>query len=165
MQAAPEQTDRDVLTASRWIATPADYASSRWLRFGADGTGEAVFGYGQTIYAKVLLAFEVPTAGTLAVTYLPSPAFGRMPAFAPAVGSGARLITYTLGGTTYSGSVSVIARPFRSQWLLTFAESPWPIDMSFPRPVPLEFYGGIEFAKSPWRGPGAGRRNGDGSSF
>jgi len=141
-----DQNDRDLLTGSNWVATPADYSSSRWLRFGADGRGEAIFGYGQTIYAKVLFGFELADGPTMQISYLPSPAFGAFRGIEPGLVSASRSISYTLTAVSYSGVQSVTGFPFECSWLLTVAESPWPPDMSFPRPIPTEFYGYRRFS-------------------
>ena len=65
----------DILTASHaWSATPENYSSLRSVMLGRDGTGTVLYGYGQTIYAKIDCRFEVPEAG-------PNPV--RVPRHAP----------------------------------------------------------------------------------
>ena len=50
----------DVLTGcANWWATPGTYASLRTLRFAPDGTGTVLYGYGQTIYAKIDCRFTI----------------------------------------------------------------------------------------------------------
>jgi hypothetical protein len=146
MQIVPEHNDIDLLTGSNWVATPSDYSSSRWLRFGTDSRGEAVFGYGQTIYAKVLFAFELAKGSNIQISYLASPAFGAFRGFEPNLETAARSIGYTLKHVNHSGVQLVTGRPFVCAWLLTVSESPWPPSMSFPRPVPTEFYGYRQFS-------------------
>jgi hypothetical protein len=141
MQNVPAQDDLKLLTGSNWVATPGDYSSSRWLRFAADGSGQATFGYGQTIYAKVLFGYALAAGPTVQLTYLPSSAFGSFQGFEPIAGEPVRSIRYTLAAVNYSGVESVTGFSFVCGWLLTLAESPWPLGMSFPRPIPTEFYG------------------------
>jgi hypothetical protein len=55
-------TEIDILTASHaWSATPDNYSSLRSVMLGRDGTGTVIYGYGQTIYAKIDCRFEAPS--------------------------------------------------------------------------------------------------------
>ena len=67
---AAAEDDRRTLAAARlWRATPGNYSSCRFLQFRPDGSGQLVYGYGQTIYAVVPCAWEVSAAGRLRLTY------------------------------------------------------------------------------------------------
>ena len=71
---------RGILTSSHsWSATPWDYSSMVYLQFYGDSTGIAIYGYGQTIHAKLHLRFEVieHDRPKLKLTYLESPALLR----------------------------------------------------------------------------------------
>ena len=58
--------DQQVLTSTRaWCATPTDYNSLISVRFRADGSGDMVFGYGQTIYAEIQIHFEIIEQGRI----------------------------------------------------------------------------------------------------
>ena len=63
--------DASVLSSARaWSATPSDYSSLRFLRFGPDGRAELTYFYGQTIYAVCECRWSVPAAGVLRLTEL-----------------------------------------------------------------------------------------------
>lgn len=136
------QNDLEILTGVRaWSATPHDYSSLRFLKFNPDGMGEAIYGYGQTIYAKVGFEFELSGDSVLRLKYLPSPAYAAFPGFEPSPQNATKATPYTLVHGDYSGVESVVARPFTFRWRLTLEDSPWPVGMTFPYEVPTIFYG------------------------
>ena len=138
----PSREHLEILIGSRsWSATPDDYSSLRFLTFGQQGRGEALYGYGQTIYAKVGFEFELLDGPVLRLRYLSSPSFARFQGFEPSPGTAEKLIAYTLVQGEYRGVESVVAWPFVCGWLLTLADSPWPAGMTFPYEVPTAFYG------------------------
>ena len=142
MASTAAQNDLEVLTGSRsWSATPHDYSSLRFLTFEPDGRGEALYGYGQTIYAKVGFEFELSGGPVVRLKYLPSPPFAAFRGFKPSPDTAEKLIPYTLVRGEYRGIESVVAWPFVCEWLLTLAHSPWPAGMTFPYDVPTSYYG------------------------
>jgi hypothetical protein len=142
MTATPANDNFEILAGTHaWAATPHDYSSTRFLTFGRDGRGKAVFGYGQTIYADVGFMFELVGGPALRLKYLPSRAVAAFKGFEPSTDTAEKLIPYTLVRGEYRGIESVVAWPFVCDWLLTLADSPWPADMTFPYDIPLNFYG------------------------
>ena len=136
------RNDLGILAGTRaWSATPHNYSSMRFLTFNSHGHGEAVYGYGQTIYAKVGFEFELSGGSVLRLKYLPSPAYAAFRGFEPSPDNAEKLAPYTLVRGEYRGVVSVVAQPFFYRWLLTLGDSPWPAEMTFPYEVPTSFYG------------------------
>jgi len=136
------RNDAEILTGTRsWRATPHDYSSLRALTFKPDGRGEALYGYGQTIYAKVGFEFELSGGSVLRLKYLSSPAYAAFPGFAPSPDSAEKATPFTLVRGKYHGVESVVAQPYSYRWLLTLGDSPWPAGMTFPYEVPTSFYG------------------------
>jgi hypothetical protein len=134
--------DFATLTGTRsWCATPGNYSSLRCLTFAADGTGQAIYGYGQTIYAEVRFAFELLAGPVLRLTYLPSPAGPRSPEFRPGPDNGEQLLPYTLTPGDYRGDMSIVRFSYVCGWRLSLASSPWPVGMALPYEVPTEFFG------------------------
>jgi hypothetical protein len=142
MASTAAQNDLEIVTGTHaWSATPHDYSSMRFLTFKSDGRGEALYGYGQTIYAKVGYEFELSGGSALRLNYLPSSAFAAFRGFDPSPNTAEKFIPYTLVRGEYRGVESVIAWPFVCEWLLTLGDSPWPAGMTFPYEVPMCFYG------------------------
>lgn len=137
-----DQSDLAILTGTRaWVSTPHDYSSLRCITFTLDGRGEAIYGYGQTIYAKVDFEFELSGDSILRFKYLPSKPMRTVPGFDPTPENAEKSITYTLVRGEYRGVESVVAQPYLFSWLLTLSDSPWPTGMTFPYEVPTSFYG------------------------
>jgi hypothetical protein len=142
MSSTVTRNDFEVLTGTHaWSATPHNYSSMRFLTFRPDGRGEALYGYGQTIYAKVGFEFELPGGSALRLKYLSSVAFAAFRGFEPSPDTAEKVIPYTLTRGEFRGVESVVGWPFVCEWLLALAESPWPAGMSFPYDVPTSFYG------------------------
>ncbi len=141
MQSGVGAHDLGILLGSVWSATPHDYSSLRYLKFEQDGRGQAVYGYGQTLYAKIHFAFELTDDPALRLRYAASPAAKGFPAFEPSPEAAGKLIPYTLVRGEYRGVESIVAWPFVCEWLLTLADFPWPAGMTFPRGMPTQFYG------------------------
>jgi hypothetical protein len=128
-------------TVSYWKATPDDYSSIRVFQFQADGAGELTYAYGQTIYAVVPCIWELPEAGRIRLTYS-APTAGRLAAgFVFEPGGRIRELGYKITRGSVSGIESVVARPYKYDLTLEFAESPWPAGMDVPYGVPKVFYG------------------------
>jgi len=137
--------DAEVLVGSGWCATPRDYSSLRVLTFNRDGQGEALYGYGQRIYAQVRFQYELREGGLLHLRYLPSPASVSHEAFEPIPGSDQKSIAYTLARGEFRGVESIVGWAFVCKWLLTLQESPWPAELTFPHPIPTAFYGYLSY--------------------
>ncbi len=132
----------DILTASpAWSATPENYSSLRSVMLGRDGTGTVIYGYGQTIYAKIDCRFEVPQAGRIRFEYLTTPQLQRRPQFEPTDTNRLKEIVFTLAEGERIFREDVTGFIFRSSWTLEFAEPPYPDGLSFPYSVPTVFYG------------------------
>jgi hypothetical protein len=113
--------DARVLASSHaWHATPWDYGSLRALMLLGDGSGDMVYGYGQTIYAEIRCRWEVLPTGVLRLTYLSSPGFEPIP------GDRGRELGYTLTEGQVSGIESIVGFPYRYLWTLELSECPWP---------------------------------------
>jgi hypothetical protein len=142
MSSTAAHNDFEILTGTHaWSATPDNYSSMRFLTFKPDGRGEATYGYGQTIYAKVGYEFELSGDSALRLKYLSSPAFAAFRGFEPSRDTAEKLIPYTLVRGEYRGVESIVASSFDCEWLLTLGDSPWPVGMTFPYDVPTSFYG------------------------
>ena len=142
MDSTPAQNDLEILTGTHaWGATPHDYSSLHFLTFKRDRCGEAIYGYGQTIYAKVVFEFELAGGSVLHLKYLSSPAYAAFSGFAPTPENSEKSLHYTLVRGEYRGVESVVAQPFICEWLLTLGDSPWPAGMKFPYEVPTSFFG------------------------
>ncbi len=108
-----------LVSAGNWKTTPDDYSSIRFLQLNADGTGELVYAYGQTIYAVVPCLWEIPAAGRLRLTYS-VPTRGRLAA------------GFVLGDTnrvkevSYHLSEGRVAGPGSSSRLAPIGSSPGP---------------------------------------
>lgn len=142
MASTAAQNDLEILTGTHaWSATPHNYSSMRFLTFKQDGHGEALYGYGQTIYAKVGYEFELSGGAALHLKYLSSPAFAAFRGFEPSTDTAEKVIPYTLVRGDFRGVESIVGWPFVCEWLLTLGDSPWPAGMTFPYEVPTSFYG------------------------
>src|SRR5262245_19747686 len=78
-------SDAVILAGGRgvWCATPWDYSSLRSLWLREDGSGDLIYGYGQTIYAFIKCRWEVVSPGRLRLTYLESPPYQLFRGYTP----------------------------------------------------------------------------------
>jgi hypothetical protein len=134
---------RTILTTGRgyWSATPWNYSSMRSLRFQVDGSGELVYGYGQTIYAVIQCCWEVSGPGKLELTYQPSPALHRFPGFTPTDVNSGKAFDFQLQLGEFGGTQSIVPANFTFLWKLDLSEPPWPDCLQLPYEIPREFYG------------------------
>jgi hypothetical protein len=138
----PVAAEIDILTGTHsWSATPDNYSSLRSVMFGRDGTGTVLYGYGQTIYAKIDCRFEVPEPGRIRFEYLPTPQPQRRPPFEPTEVNRFKEVSFTLAPGEEVFREHVTGFVFRLSWTLEFTEPPYPDGLSFPYSVPKVFYG------------------------
>jgi hypothetical protein len=144
-------SDTAVLAGGRgvWSATPWDYSSLRSLWLRADGTGELIYGYGQTIYARINCRWEVAAPGRLRLTYLDSPPYQLFRGYTPPDDRRVRELGYALTAGEVSGVESIVARPYRFGWTLELSEPPWPPELQLPHEVPRVFFGHREQVGGP----------------
>jgi hypothetical protein len=132
----------DILIGSHsWSATPDNYSSLRSVMLGRDGKGTVLYGYGQTIYAKIDCWFAVPEAGRIRFEYLPTPQLQRRPPFEPTEANRVKEIGFTLSEGERVCREDVTGFIWRLSWTLEFAEPPYPDGLTFPYSVPTVFYG------------------------
>jgi hypothetical protein len=112
-----------------------------YLRLADDGTGELVYGYGQTIYATIQCRWELPTAGRLRLTYLETPGEAYVPGFKPDILNQVVELGYRLCEGEVSGIDNLIGSPYKFLWTLELSDPPWPTRLRFPYEVPRVFYG------------------------
>src|SRR3954447_24240331 len=87
----------DILTASHaWSATPDNYSSLRSVMLDRGGTGTVLYGYGQTIYARIDCRFEVPEPGRIRFESPPTTQPQRRPPFEPTEANRQKEIGFTL---------------------------------------------------------------------
>lgn len=141
--------DREVLVGSRsWSATPWHYSSMRYIQFADDGSGVLVYGYGQTIYARINIRFTVKADNQLEVVYRDSPPLQCFAGFTPAREAATKNLKYTLTENPVVYEEDVNGAEFSVKWLLTFDCSPFPDTLTFPYDTPLKFYGYREDMRS-----------------
>jgi hypothetical protein len=135
--------DAKVLIGGRgyWSATPGNYSSLRFLRFAEDGTGDATYGYGQTIYALIKCQWELPAPGRLRLTYLDSPPYQLFKGFTPDDSNRIKELASVLTEGEVSGVESIVVQPYRFLWTLELSDSPWPAGLALPHTIPRVFYG------------------------
>jgi hypothetical protein len=132
----------DILVGSRaWSATPWDYSSLVYLQFVSDAAGQLVYGYGQTIYARLNIRFELPVAGQLRVHYLDSPKFQRFAGYSPPPASARKALRYSPVEQERAVIDNITGLGFTFRWLLTLDQSPFPDTLTFPHETPLEYFG------------------------
>ncbi len=132
----------EVLTSGGpWWATPDNYASLRTLRFALDGTGQVLYGYGQTIYAKVACRHAISDPDVLEVEYQESPAHQLFQGFQPSDTNRRRVLRaeLTAGEFVFTEAMTNHSRRFR--WRLDLSGSPYPHGLAFPYSVPTTFFG------------------------
>ncbi len=132
-----------------WSATPWDYSSLRSLWLSKDGSGELIYGYGQTIYARINCQWKVVSPGRLRLTYSDSPPRGHFEGYNPPDDKRVREIDFVLTQGEVSGVESVVAQPYRFGWSLELSEPPWPSELQLPYEVPRVFYGHREQVNPP----------------
>src|SRR5690349_88808 len=100
-----------ILTADRgvWSATPWNYSSLRFLTFKSDGSGELMYGYGQSFYAVIQCRWEIVKPDCLLLTYLPSPPIQRFPGFTPSAENGSKELECKLLAGMVTGTESIVA--------------------------------------------------------
>jgi hypothetical protein len=117
---------RVLVVSGSWIATPWDYSSLRYLRFSADMSGMVTYGYGQTIYAKIMCRWDLPAAGLLRLTYLESAPYQHFQGFTPDADNQVKELSYTLTEDDVTGIESIVGWPYKYRWTLELTASPWP---------------------------------------
>jgi hypothetical protein len=144
-------SDAAVLAGGRgvWSATPWNYSSLRSLWLSEGGSGELIYGYGQTIYARIRCRWEVVAAGRLRLTYLESPPHQRFQGYTPPGDKCERELDFVLTAGEVSGVENVIAQPYRFGWTLELSEPPWPPELPLPHELPRVFYGHREAVSAP----------------
>jgi len=142
--------DASVLSSARaWSATPSDYSSLRFLRFGPDGRAELIYGYGQTIYAVCACRWSVPAASVLRLTEL-AVTDGRRLGYEPSAGERDRELAYRLSEVNASFEQPLTSSPpLECRWSLELSEPPWPPGLQLPYKVPRVFYGHGEQVSPP----------------
>lgn len=124
--------DFDILIATRsWAATPWDYNSCIFLRFRADGSGDMVFGYGQTIFAKVNFRFSLNTLNELTFIYQDSPAYFYVKSFTPSESRKSKAVHYSLKEGEITGEAAN-SGPFKYYWTLSLDKTPFPDELPLP---------------------------------
>lgn len=142
-----DRADLRILTTSRaWSATPWDYNSLNFLKFNADGSGQLVLGYGQSIHLVGTYRFEVAGVGLLRLTYVDSPSNQCDSALLPRQPDGKRLwgaelgvpkdIRYELSDGEFRGQQNMGSDkgPFtyHFRWVLTLDRAPYPDGIKLP---------------------------------
>jgi hypothetical protein len=148
--------DRQVLAAAKtWRATPDNYSSLRALWLNPDGSGELVYGYGQTIYVVAPCGWEVPAAGRLRLTYA-APTRGRLAAgFALTESNRVKELSFTLTAGRVAGVEDIVSNPYEFDHTLELSAPPWPDGLALPYEVPRVFYGRADEASAADAEPGA----------
>lgn len=132
----------EVLTSGGpWWATPGNYASLRTLKFISDGTGQVLYGYGQTIFAKIAFRFTASDTDQIVIEYLESPPHQRFSGFRPDWANHRKTLraTLTSGQFTFTEAMTNHSRQFR--WQLELSDSPYPDGLTFPSSIPTNFFG------------------------
>jgi hypothetical protein len=127
----------------------------RFLALSEDGTGDLIYGYGQTIYARINCRWEVVSSGRLRLTYLESPPYQVFRGYTPPSDRGVRELGLVLTAGEVSGVESIIAQPYRFGWTLELSEPPWPPELKLPHEVPRVFFGHREQVSRNDAEPGA----------
>lgn len=140
--------DFDILTTTRsWAATPWIYNSCVFLRFRADDSGDMVFGYGQTVFAKVNFRFSLNTSNELTLKSQDSPAYFYAKSFKPSESRKSKTVYYSLKEGEITGEATN-GGPFKYYWTLSLDKTPFPDELTLPnipslgdvRPL-CEYYG------------------------
>lgn len=133
--------DASLLSSARgWSATPSDYSSLRYVRFGPDGRAELTYAYGQTIYAVCGCQWSVPAAGILRLEGL-AVTGGRLRGYGPSAAERDRELVYRLTEVNESFVQPLTSRPpLKCRWSLELSEPPWPAGLRLPYTIPRVFY-------------------------
>jgi hypothetical protein len=144
VQMATAAEDRQVLaSAGTWRAAPGNYSSLRVLWLDPDGSGELIYGYGQTIYIVAPCAWEVPWAGRLRLTYA-APSRGRLAAgFVLTDSNRIKELGFTLTEGQVAGVEDIVPNPYGFDRTLELSAPPWPDGLDLPYEVPRVFYGRV----------------------
>ncbi len=137
----PSTDARVLITSHAWSATPWIYSSLRFLQFSADGDGELVYGYGQTIYARILCGWTLFRPGRIRFTYRDSPPYQYFKGFGPDFGNSTKEVDYNLINGEVHGIESIVCRSYQFRWTLELSESPYPETIQYPYEPPRVFYG------------------------
>ena len=150
-------SDAEILAGGRgvWSATPWIYSSCRFLWLKDGGSGELIYGYGQTIYANIKCQWEAAFPGRLRLTYLDSPPYQFFRGYTPPNDGRVRELAYTLTAGEVTGVEDLLGHPYRFRWALELSEPPWPRDLRLPYEVPRLFFGHREEVDKADAGPGA----------
>lgn len=134
-------SDLDTLIRSQsWSATPDNYSSMRYLQFSQDNSGIAIYGYGQTIYAKINFSFSI-SGEQLTLHYEQSDPFQRFPGFTPGDSNARKLLSFSLDQSEFVFGEDVTEARFKFSVKLILSDSPFPAGLEFPYSVPTEYYG------------------------
>ena len=140
--------DFDILTTTRsWVATPWDYNSCVALRFREDSSGDMMFGYGQTVFAKINFRFSLNTSNDLTFVYQDSPAYFYVKSLTPSGSRKSKTVHYSLEEGEITGEAAN-SGPFKYYWTLSLGKTPFPDELTLPhirslgqvRPL-CEYYG------------------------
>jgi len=112
----------------------------RYLQFQPKGTGIAVYGYGQTIFAKIEFNFTV-NDNSLALTFLESAPYQRFAGFTPDEQTREKIVQFELKLGDYVFKEDVTGTEFRFTSRLSLSEHPFPVGLEFPYSIPTEFFG------------------------
>lgn len=112
-----------------------------YLQFRDDSSGVGVYGYGQTIYAKIHLRFELIGDNELRLEYLPSPPGHKLARFEPMLSDAGKCLKFRLYNISDVFRESVTGTSFRFTWRLDLSGSPFPDSLGFPYEFPNEFFG------------------------
>jgi len=153
--ATAEEARKMLASAGTWRATPGNYSSLRSLWLHADGSGELIYGYGQTIYAYIKCRWEVVASGCLRLTYLESPPYQRFRGYTPPKGGGVRELRFTLVAGRVAGVEDIVPNPYEFDHTLELSEPPWPAGLELPYEVPRVFYGRVTKVSAPDAEPSA----------
>ena len=124
----------EILSGSdAWSATPDDYSSMRYLQFHKNMEGEAIYAYGQTIYAKDKFKYGV-FEDNLALLFKESEEEIN--------------IKYELVPCNYEVVESVTGIKSAYSWLLRLSKFPFVSGKSYPHGQPLDYYGYREVENS-----------------
>ena len=134
-------SDSHILIRSlSWAATPDNYSSMRYLQFKQEGTGIAMYGYGQTIYAKINFNFSI-TDDQLLFDYQQSDPTQRSGRFDPTGSNARKQIGFSVEQGEFIFGEDITSARFRFTSKLTLSDSPYPAGLEFPYSVPTEFFG------------------------
>src|SRR5262249_13344436 len=115
--------------------------SMRALQFAPDGTGQVLYGYGQTIYAKIACRFAVTEPDQVEWEYLESPPCQWFKGFRPDDGNRRKALRVALTAGEFSFFDGMTSHSSLFRWRLDLSGSPYPEGLSFPYSVPTTFYG------------------------